>query len=89
MVLAKNVTADDAQVSTVGSLWGYSVRKNIAFYITLRSGSVSGSILAHIEATGAGGESTVFFNKGVAASGIYANLESGTFPTGLVIYFGG
>ena len=89
MVTAKNVTADDAQISTGGSLWGFSYRANQVFYITLRSGGVAGNILAHIEATIAGGSETHFFNEGIASGAIYVNLESGTFPSGLVVYFKG
>jgi len=89
MLIAKNITTDDAQISNVGRYFGYSARATAAGYVTLRSGAVDGPIVAHIEFVAAGQKEFSLSRDGVACGALYANLESGTFPTGIVIYFQG
>jgi len=86
MVLSKEVTADNTQVSSGGSFWGFSISGVAADHATVRSGSESGPILAKAKLTAEMTSFTVFFSKAVSAgAGLWVNFEAGT-PS-IVVYY--
>jgi len=86
MVISKEVTADNTQVSSGGRFWGFSISGVAADHATIRSGSQTGPIIAHAKLTAEVTSMTVCLPVGVSAgAGLWVNFEAGT-PS-IVVYF--